>query len=224
MPQEDEILNKKLTVEEINVALLEKNPWNSNVMTPENEAKLEESIRRVGAFKPITARRIEGSSKLQILGGEHRWQLAVKRGDKTIDVTVLDVMPDDVAKEISLVDNARYGVDDGLKLSEVLESLGDAQDISSFMPYSESELDIFYSSSSIDLDSLDLIEEDDIAEELPVTEKPSQAHRIMRFKVPVEDAHIIEKAIEKAIQENGFVDSDSLTNAGDALVHLMREG
>ncbi|MFH3733079.1 chromosome partitioning protein ParB, partial [Acinetobacter baumannii] len=56
--------------------------------------------------------------------------------------------------------------------------------------------------------------------ELPKTTKV-QTHQIMRFKVPIEDVDAITKLIEKTIKAQGFTESDSLTNAGDALVYLL---
>ena len=47
---------------------------------------------------------------------------------------------DKKAKEIGLVDNGRYGADDTLQLAQLLDGLGvQADELSSFMPYSESD-------------------------------------------------------------------------------------
>ena len=42
----------------------------------------------------------------------------------------------------------------------------------------------------------------------------------MRFKVPVADAQLIKDVIDGIIKLQGLKDSDSLVNAGDALVFL----
>ena len=41
------------------------------------------------------------------------------------------------------------------------------------------------------------------------------------MKVPVEDAARVTKIFDKVMKMQGFVESDSLSNAGDALVHIV---
>lgn len=206
--------------ETIDPALLVPNPWNTNVVSPDNEAKLEESIRRFGMFKPVVVRELDDGT-LEILGGEHRAGVAKRMGLKKIPVINLGKIDDKKAKEISLVDNGRYGTDDTLQLAELLESLGDADDISTFMPFSETDLASIFSSVNIALDDLDL-DDTEPAPSLP-KEKPIQTHTIMRFKVPVEDQSWVTDLIEKTMKSQKFTESDSLTNAGDALVYLLKQ-
>ena len=198
---------------------LKPNPWNTNIVSPENQHKLEESVKRFGVFKPIVVRELADGA-LQIIGGEHRWDAAKSLGHKTVPVVNLGRISDKKAKEIGLVDNGRYGADDTLQLASLLEDLGvNAQELSSFMPYSESDFDSIFSSVNIALDDLDL---DDDAE-LPTlpAQKPAQTHQIMRFKVPLEDVGSLSDLIEKTMKEQRFTDEDSLSNAGNALVHLL---
>ena len=95
---------------------LEPNPWNTNIVTPENERKLEASIKRLGFFRPVIVREIAKSPNsetgYQILGGEHRAETAVRLGINQIPVINLGPIDDLQAKEIGIADNARYGVDD----------------------------------------------------------------------------------------------------------------
>lgn len=195
------------------------NPWNSNVVSPDNEAKLEESLKRFGVFKPIVARElIDGT--LQIIGGQHRAMVAKRLGYNQIPVVNLGIIDDKQAKEISLVDNGRFGEDDSVKLAELLESLGDLSDLAQIVPYTEEDLNSVFVNTSIaldDLNDLDLPMDD----ELPSLERTIQTHQIMRFKVPIQDVDLIAKEIERTIKEQGLDDSDSLINAGDALVHIM---
>ena len=44
----------------------------------------------------------------------------------------------------------------------------------------------------------------------------------MRFKVPIEDAEFVTALIERTRKTQRFTDEDSLTNAGNALVHLLK--
>lgn len=194
------------------------NPWNTNHMTVEAEAKLDVSVARFGIYKPIVVRpRAEGG--LEILGGQHRWESAKRAG--LADVLFVNVGPvdDKTAKEIGLVDNGRYGEDDTLALSRLLKELG-AEDVGSFLPYTEGELETILAASSIDIDELDKLED------TPMPDLSGAGvgatHQVMRFKVPVEDVAWITSAIERRQREQGFTSEDSMTNAGNAFVDLMK--
>lgn len=195
-----------------------KNPWNTNMVDPENQKKLDNSVKRFGMFKPLICRELANGS-LQILGGEHRAESAVRLGYREVTIINLGQISDEKAKEISLVDNGRYGTDDTLQLAELLKELGEIEDISSYMPYSDSDLDSIFASTSISLDDLELPDSD----ELPLMDMTSkvQSHQIMRFKVPMEDAPAIQDVIESIMKSQGFTDDDSLMNAGNALVYLV---
>lgn len=197
------------------------NPWNTNVVSPDNEAKLEESIKRFGMFKPVVVRELADGT-LQIIGGEHRAGAAQRMGIKAIPVVNLGRIDDHRAKEIGLVDNGRYGADDTLQLAELLEGLGNADELASFMPYSETDLASIFSSVNIALDDLDLDDAEETAPSLP-KEKPIQTHAVMRFKVPVDDQGWIADLVEKTMKQQKFTEEDSLTNAGDALVYLLKK-
>ena len=189
------------------------------MLTPEGEAKLEASIVRFGVFKPVVVRTLEDGS-LQIIGGEHRAAAAVRLNLGKIPFVNMGEVDDKQTKEVSLVDNQRYGHDDTLQLAELMEGLGSVQDLASFMPYTEGDIASIFSSVSIDLDDLDIPDSDEAKPTLP-KEKPIQTHSILRFKVPVGDVQNITDMIERVMKVQKLVDGDSLTNAGDALVHIM---
>lgn len=210
---------KNLTV---NPASLQKNPWNTNVVSPENERKLDESLKRLGVFKPILCRELPDGS-LQIIGGEHRAESAVRLGMKEVPVVNLGHISEERAKEVMLVDNGRYGDDDALRLAELLSEMGSVDEIASFMPYSDADLTAIFASTSIDLDDLDIPDNEEMPPTLP-TEKPIQTHQIMRFKVPVGDVEHITSVIERVMRTQKFTDEDSLANAGNALVHVFKRG
>jgi ParB-like chromosome segregation protein Spo0J len=195
------------------------NTWNTNSVSPENEAKLDESIKRFGIYKPVVVRPHPAGEGFEILGGQHRWEGAVRAG--YVDLPFVNVGPvsDTQAKEIGLADNGRYGEDDTLALSRLLKELG-AEDVGSFLPYSESELENIMAASSIDIDELDALN----SAELPDLSGAGvgATHQVMRFKVPVEDIAWITSAIAHATREQGFTQDDSMTNAGNAFVHLMK--
>lgn len=203
----------------LNPRLLKKNPWNTNVVSPSNEEKLKTSIERFGMFKPVIVRTLDDGS-YQIIGGEHRADAAIQLGYEVIPVFNLGKIDDKKAKEISLVDNGRFGEDDTLKLSELIAELGGVGEVSDFVPYLDVDLDAIFN-STIALDELEALEvpEDDVK---TPTETTAKRQQIMRFKVPNEDVDTVTAVIEHIIKTQGFTESDSLTNAGDALVYLAK--
>lgn len=215
-------MNSELKIDWVSPNKLTKNTWNSNVVDPENEAKIEASMDRFGMFKPILVREHEGS--LEILGGEHRVSIAVKKGLLSVPIINLGPIDDDKAKEIGLVDNGRYGSDDAYLLNDLIQSLSDQDSLTTFLPMSNDDIDTLFASSSIDVDELTFDDDDDNTEDnLSETNSSSiQTHQIMRFKVPVEDADAVMQQIDQIIKEQNFTESDSLTNAGDALVYLIK--
>jgi ParB family chromosome partitioning protein len=210
--------HKKLTVSHLPPASLHPNPWNPNVVDDENMRRLEASFDRFGIFKPVLIRTLENGDK-QIIGGQHRNLIAIARGLESVPVIDLGVLSDTTAQEIGLVDNQRYGEDDTLRLGALLGELGDLSALAGFMPYSDLELQGILASTQIDLDTLDI---DDDAAHTRLSAQAPASHQIMRFKIPKGDAHVVSDAIEAVISAQGYTGSDSLTNAGDALVYLLR--
>ena len=212
-------MTNKIKMEMLAPDQLTPNPWNTNIVSPENQQKLEESVKRFGVFKPIVVREL-ANGELQIIGGQHRWEAAQTLGHTEVPVVNLGRISDKQAKEIGLVDNGRYGADDTLQLASLLDDLGVApEELASFMPYSESDFSSIFSSVNISLDDLDLPDD----AEIPTTPavKPPQTHQIMRFKVPLDDVGAISDLIERTMKDQRFTDEDSLSNAGNALVHLL---
>jgi len=205
------------------------NPWNTNRMSPDSEGKLDNSIRRFGCFKPIVVREIRVDDEgvaLEIIGGEHRAQSAVRVGLDRVPIMNLGPISDKEAKEISLADNARYGADDTLELAKLLKDLGDLDEIQSYLPYADADLTSIFSASDIALDELELDDafegnkEKEPEPEIPAI-KAAKTHTIMRFKVPLSDAERITEMVTRIQTAHGYTAGDQLTNAGDALVHLL---
>lgn len=201
-------------------ALLRPCPWNPNRMDPEDELKLDASLSRHGMFKPVIARTLDDGS-LEMIGGHYRRESAIRLGMAEIPVMVLGEVSDERAKEIMLLDNGRYGHDDTTALAELINSMGDPSELTVFLPYDLAALEAITATTRINLDDLDLAEDDAPAVE---TQKTSKTHEIMRFKVTLEDAERLRALIKRAMRDGGFTESDELTNAGDALVHLLLNG
>lgn len=214
-------MNDKLQT--VEPTTLKPNPWNTNIVGAENETKLEESIKKFGMFKPVIVRTLKNGS-LEILGGEHRAAAAVRLGIKTIPVFNLGEIDDVQAKQIGLVDNGRYGNDDALGLAALLKEIGGVEELESFMPYTEQDFaNIMDVGSSISLDDLDdLGTLASVAASTPLA-KVAKATTIMRFKVAIEDSERISQIINDVIKAQGLTEGDALTNAGDALVHILNE-
>lgn len=209
------------------VGELRKNPWNTNKVSPDNEEKIRESLKRHSMFKPIIVRQVKGVPGYEIIGGEHRWEQAIELGLKTVPVANLGYIDEKQAKEIGVIDNARYGVDDALAFSELLRELGDVEDLQTFLPYGSADLDAIFNASSIALDDLEIDEsfmreEEPEEEEVPEpVQKAPKTHTVMRFKVSLGDAERLTALIAKTQKDHGFTTADDLTNAGDALIHLL---
>lgn len=211
-------MNTKLKMQEVDIDLLAPNPWNTNVVAPENEAKLDESLRRYGAFKPIVVREMPDGT-LQILGGEHRWGAMRRAGYVKVPVVNLGAISETKAKEIGLVDNGRYGEDDSVGLAQLLRELGN--DIATVLPYTDAEIQNILDATSIALEDLDSIGKQDLPDLSKVSVAPT--HQVMRFKVPVEDVAWASGLIERAMKSQGFTSEDSLSNAGHALVWMLKQ-
>jgi hypothetical protein len=202
----------------INPEELTFSPWNVNVVSPENMEKLKESVKRNGIFRPVVVREVNGS--YQIIAGEHTTRVAIELGLPEIDVYNLGPIDDRRAKEISIIDNQHYGVEDMFGLGELLKEID--ENPAEFLPFSEQDLTRIFQSSTIDLDSLELPDEFSVPEYDPeeTQHRALVSEQVMRFKVPIADAERVTRTIEAIIKRQGLKDKDSMLAAGMALVHL----
>lgn len=218
---------RKIEYLTVAVSELRKNPWNTNKVDPSNELKIRESLKRNGMFKPIVVRVVEGVPGYEILGGEHRWEQAIELGESEVPVANLGIISDKQAKEIGLIDNARYGTDDTLGLSDLLKEIGDVPELQSFLPYGQADIDAIFSASVIALDDLEIDESFEKSAETDIPDTPApklaKTHAQMRFKVPIADAERLTALIAKTQKDFGYTTEDELTNAGDALIHLLSD-
>lgn len=211
-------MKSKIDILHIDPRELRPNPWNSNYVAPENEAKLKESIRRFGVYKPIICRTVD--DRLEILGGEHRARAAAEMGIETVPVVDLGAVSDKKAKEIGLADNGRYGDDDLLKLSKLLTEIG-GEDAATFLPFDEKDLASIFAISKIDIDDLELPGEKPTEFEPLPDARATLTHQFLRFKVPLADAEAVSQLIEMVIKAKGYdKEKDSLAAAGMALVDI----
>lgn len=213
---------------ELDPRTIEPSPWNVNVVSHENEEKLRASIERHGMFKPILVREIidhsTGNLSYQCIGGWHRNEQAIELGYVAVPVCNLGVIDDAKAKEISLADNARYGVDDTLALTRLLEDL-DVGQLEDVMPWTDADIRAMTASIAVNVDDLDidepdLADDDDKPEDAPEP-KVSKTHQLIKFRVPIADAQKISALIAETMRDGGFTGSDDMTNAGEALAYIL---
>ena len=134
-------------------------------------------------------------------------------------------IPDDKAKKIGLVDNARYGTDDSLKLAKIFDEIGmSASELAEWLPFSEQDFEQITKAIAYDLDNLDMmIDDDDEPVDLDSVKKskPEKTHDILKFRVRMADAERIRQLVERTMKAEGLVDDDELTAAGSALALLL---
>lgn len=199
--------------------------WNPNRMDAINFQKLMNSIEELTFNSPVKVRELDDGT-LEIIGGEHRTRAAIELGMSEVPVVNLGKISDKTAKQIMLADNERYGDNDSGLLSDLLNSdMGDINEILSILPFDEEQMEGYFSHDTgfedVDFDALDDSKSDDIDLSSATQTK---THQFIRFKVPVLDAARISELVQRVQTEQGFEGDDELTNAGDALVHLLLSG
>ena len=224
---DDHSLSNELNFTYLDPRVLIKNSWNPNKMSPEAESKLRNSIQKNGHIKPILVRELD-DGQLEIVGGEHRVDVSIDLGMDSVPVLNLGRISDEQAKKALLIDNSRYGEDEATMLAALLEDIGTADDLAEWTTYNMDELNTLLGSTKAaedDLSYLDelseLGEEDD--EPLPTALPDVQTHQVMKFKVPVEDAHTVKDIIDGIAKAQKLDDSDSAVRSGDALLWLIRD-
>lgn len=194
-------------IERVNPFSLIPNPWNTNRVDRENFDKLKKSLQSLGSFKPIVVREMEDGT-LQILGGYHRNEAAKELGFETVPIFNIGNVDDARAKEISLVDNARYGQDDTEALAKLLDEL-DTELLDDIMPEGPVVLP----------DMEDLTNE--LAEELARERDAEETHKSLKFRLEIEKAEEIEAILSKIAFDKDLKYADGYSNYSEALYHAL---
>lgn len=208
-----------IEITQVAISELKPNPWNPNQVSAENELKIEANLREYGFWKPIIARESD-DARLEIIGGQHRWEAAARLGYTTVPVVNLGRIKEEVAKTIALADNARFGADESNLLAAVLADIGTPEEIELVLPYSTSELDAIFKASQVDLSALDI--DDDALPPESKSQLPAAGptHATMKFRVRLADQDRVAKILKKIIKDQGFTKDTDEINAGDALTWL----
>ena len=110
-----------MIIKKIRLEDLQPNLWNPNEMSEEQEKFLEREYKRIGYVQPILVRPLP-DNKYQIIDGEHRWKVARKVGLREIECVVVELSEEE-AKLTTINMNKIKGVDNPIKLAELLEDL-----------------------------------------------------------------------------------------------------
>jgi len=110
-----------MKIEKINISLIKPNPWNPNKMSDRTYKHLVKEFKRVGYLQPILVRKKENF--YEIIDGEHRFLAAKEVGLKEIECVVLDNLPDEEAKILTINMNKIKGVEDPILLNELIDNL-----------------------------------------------------------------------------------------------------
>ncbi len=213
-----------LSITYISPKKLKKNQWNTNKVSIENEEKLDKSLKEYGLFKPILCRTV--NDELEIIGGEHRVESAIRNGISEIPIINLGNISDDKAKKMGLIDNGRYGSDDFVELQELINSLESPNELLEVLPYSFEDFEGIFKADEIDLDNIPSFEENSEIEDSDETEnnfvqKLPETHAIVKFKIPLEFLQDLNNKIKNKEQELNTEYGDSLVNAGNDLLALL---
>lgn len=217
----------KLTFQKVETRLLKPNAWNTNSVGASNFDKLKESIDKLGFFKPILVRELD-DGYFEILGGEHRWRAALEAGMPEIAINSVGKVSDSIAKQMSIVDNERYGEDDQMALQRLIEELQQGLDynFSDIAPVDDELLETLSRGAAADLDRLaELMNEDEeektaIEDSREKKERLGVDHQTIRLKVEFDVAEGVTSLIKRIIAEQEINTGNESTDAGEALVWL----
>lgn len=173
----------------ISLSKLRPNSWNPNVMNDEMYRKELASIRKFGYVNPILARDLV--SHYEIIDGEHRWKALKQLGYEEAEVTIIEGLSDEEAKQLTIVLNETRGTPDqgklGTLLRDLLENVPKA-DLLDVLPIDPIAFDRLAGLESFDWGTLD-------------SDPASVGGRSWverTYRLPADAALVIDEAIEKA--------------------------
>lgn len=151
-----------MEVVQIDVGVLQANPWNVNRMSAGMMKKLAAYLKREGLVEPIVVRpHPTQEGRYEILGGFHRWTICKDQlGYRTVPCVVLKDLDDRRAKILSINLNSMKGETIPSLLSDLLH------DLEQEMPLGDLEMTLPYDANEI-VDVLSLMQlPDDFADDL----------------------------------------------------------
>ena len=185
---------KPLTITELDVDLLDPNPWNPNRMTPSMKKKLRLNLKRDGFVNPLTVRPLDG--RYQIINGEHRWTVAKEIGHRTVPCVVLEGLSDRRARILTVNLNELGGDPVPSLLAKLLHELEEESPLSELaavLPYDEAEIQDTLALLKMPEGLEQLIEEEAAKEE-------AAAPELFSFVVPREHADTVNLALGHSME------------------------
>jgi len=170
-------------------------PLNSNVMSPDLQAKLKAHIKRTGRYPYLVVRpHPEQEGKFQVLDGHHRIQILRELGHREARVDVWQV-DDREAKLLLATLNRLQGQDQPLRRAELIhELLGEMSldDLAGLLPETDKQLE--------ELHALLEFPAEEVAALLQgqAEEAERVLPRVLSFVVTPEQEQVIEQAVELA--------------------------
>ncbi|WP_338261167.1 chromosome partitioning protein ParB, partial [Escherichia coli] len=145
----------------------------------------------------------------------------------TVPVLSVGIISDVVAKQMSLVDNERYGEDDQIALQRFIEEIQSELDyqLSEIAPYDDEISMVLAKEAAIDLEALEALsrgsDEPVDTDKREKTERVGAEHQTMRFKVTFDASDRVAETIKNIIKEQAINTGNEMENAGEALVWLV---
>lgn len=143
---------EQFQVQEISVDVLHKAPWNYKTEDEEMAKKLAANLRRNGILQPSIVYVDDGNHI--VLDGNHRLDAYKLIGVDVVPCVVLDGITENEAKRIAIeINETKFGAD-MLKLSQVINDLGEEfemDELEETLPYSMDELEDIKLLDGVDL-------------------------------------------------------------------------
>lgn len=174
----------------ISLSNLRPNDWNPNVMSDEMFRKELASIKKFGYVDFILAR--DKTSYYEIIDGENRWKALNRLGYTEAEVTVIEGLTDEEARQLTIVLNETRGRANPEKLGVLLQGLLreiPKSDLLDVLPFKPMEFDRLVGLEGFDWGALG-------SETPQVGAGRSWVERT--YRLPADAALVIDEAIEAA--------------------------
>lgn len=177
------------------------NPWNPNKMDGFMYSKAVESIQQFGMVDPVLVRELQGGvrgalKRYEVIDGEHRCQACIDLGT-LIPAHSVGVIPDDVAKRLTIALNEIHGQADPADMGKLLNELlsgSSIEDLLVGLPMTEDTLAAFSSAAGIEWPTTTTPPASS-----PAAPSPGNERWVERtYRVPSSVAEVLDQAIAKA--------------------------
>jgi ParB-like chromosome segregation protein Spo0J len=215
----------------IDIDLIEPNPWNPNVMDSSMYAAAIESIHEFGFVDPITVRRLPGD-KIQIIDGEHRLRAARDHGScirapkgggwerhaglHQLPVTDLGSVPDEDAKQLTIVLNETRGSYDPKRMGKLLVDLVAIKplpELATVLPFDRVRIEELAELPTVDWQNPSF---------KPKSGRAGPADKWVErvYRLPEDAANALDKAIQRCREDEGMTDAQAIQSIAE---HFLRE-